>query len=316
MRMKKRGILLINLGTPKEATPQEVKKYLRVFLSDKRVIKTHPLIWQPVLQGIILNTRPKKSAELYQSIWTNEGFPLLNYTLAQRDNVSKLFPDWEVEIGMSYSEPTIEQALDNLLQKGVEDLTIVPMYPQYSGTTVGSVFDSVMRYFIGTDKIITMRFIRSYFDNELYISYYAEKIKESLLHHKIEAVVLSYHGIPVSYVSDGDTYPKECEVTTQKIKEKVGGDVSFIQTYQSKFGPNEWLTPATDATLKDLPNQGIENVLVVAPGFVVDCLETIEELEEENKGYFLENGGKEFIYLPPFNADMAFAEIVRDIVTN
>ena len=137
-----------------------------------------------------------------------------------------------------------------------------------------------------------------------------------MLHHKVDAVVLSYHGIPVSYVSDGDTYPKECEITTQKIKEKVGGDVSFIQTYQSKFGPNEWLTPATDATLKDLPNQGIENVLVVAPGFVVDCLETIEELEEENKGYFLENGGKEFIYLPPFNADMAFAEIVRDIVTN
>lgn len=314
--MKKKGILLINLGKPKEATPQEVKKYLRVFLSDRRVIKTHPFLWQPVLRGIILNTRPKKSAKLYQSIWTEDGFPLLNYTLAQRDNVAKLFPDWEVEVGMSYSEPTIEQALDKLLKKGVEYVTIIPMYPQYSGSTVGSVFDRVMRYFIGTDNIIDIRFIRSYYNNELYTSYYAEKIKESLSRHDIDKIVLSYHGIPVSYVEDGDTYPKECEVTTQKIMGKVGSDVPFVQTYQSKFGPNEWLTPATDTTLKELPHQGVKKVLVVAPGFVVDCLETIEELEEENNGYFLENGGTEFIYLPPFNADKTFADIVKEIINN
>lgn len=313
--MKKKGILLINLGTPKEATPQEVKKYLRVFLSDRRVIKTHPMLWQPILQGIILNTRPKKSAVLYQSIWTEEGFPLLNYTLAQRDNLAELFPDWEVEIGMSYSEPTIEQSLDRLLQKGVEDLTVVPMYPQYSGTTVGSVFDSVMKYFIGTDNIITTRFIRSYYDEQHYIQYFAKKINKVLSETSIDKIVFSYHGIPVSYVSDGDKYPEECHVTTQKIMALVG-DVPFIQTYQSKFGPNEWITPATDDTLKSLPSEGVESVLVVAPGFVVDCLETIEELEEENKGYFLENGGKKFVYLPPFNDDKAYAKVVKAIVLN
>jgi len=311
--MKKKGILLINLGTPKEATPKEVKKYLRVFLSDRRVIKTHPMLWQPILQGIILNTRPKKSAALYQSIWTEEGFPLLNYTLAQRDNVAKLMPEWEVEIGMSYSEPTIEQSLDSLLKKGVEDLTIIPMYPQYSGTTVGSVFDSVMRFFLGTDKIIDMTFIRSYYDNEVYISYYAKKIKQYLEKQRVDKIVFSYHGIPVSYVTDGDNYPKECEATTQKIMSQVG-DVPFIQTYQSKFGPNEWLTPATADTLKSLPSQGVKTVLVVAPGFIVDCLETIEELEEENKGYFIENGGEEFIYLSPFNADPTYAEVVKSII--
>lgn len=313
--MKKRGILLVNLGTPENTSPQALRKYLKKFLSDRRVIKTHPLLWKPLLHGIILNTRPKKSAKLYEKIVKNGELPLLSYTVAQEKNLQRLCPDIEVAMGMSYSKPSIEEGIERLLSKGVEDLTVFPMYPQYSGTTVGSVFDSVMNYFLKKDNIIDLKFIRSFYKEPLYIKYFAEKIKDALAKEPdIEAVVFSYHGIPVSYVNDGDSYPEECTKTTRLIIEELG-DFPHYQTYQSKFGPAEWLTPATENTLKKLPENGVKKILIVAPGFVVDCLETIEELEEENKAYFLDNGGEKYTYLPPFNADMAFAELVKEIVT-
>ncbi|MEY8538092.1 ferrochelatase [Lactococcus muris] len=312
--MKKRGLLLVNLGTPENTSPKALRKYLKKFLSDRRVIKTHPLIWQLLLHGIILNTRPRKSAQLYEKIVREGKFPLLTYTAAQEKNVQELFPDVEVSMGMSYSAPSIETGLENLLNKGVEELTVLPMYPQYSGTTVGSVFDSVMNYFLKKDNIVDLSFIRSFYQEPLYIKYFADKIKNALAKETdIEALIFSYHGIPLSYVTDGDTYPEECTETTRLIMEEIG-DFPHYQTYQSKFGPAEWLTPATDDTLKKLPGQGVKKVLIVAPGFVVDCLETLEELEEENRTYFLENGGEKYIYLPPFNDDKAFAELVKEIV--
>ena len=311
--MKKRGILLVNLGTPENTSPQALRKYLKKFLSDRRVIKTHPLLWQPLLNGVILNTRPKKSAKLYEKIVRDGEFPLLTYTAAQEKNLQELWPEVEVAMGMSYSEPSIESSLETLLSKGVEELTVLPMYPQYSGTTVGSVFDSVMNFFLKKDHIVDLKFIRSFYKEPLYINYFAQKIKETLVKEEdIEAVVFSYHGIPLSYVTDGDTYPEECTETTRLIMEELG-DFPHYQTYQSKFGPAEWLTPATDDTLKKLPGQGVKKILIVAPGFVVDCLETIEELEEENKEYFLENGGEKYVYVSPFNEDMAFAELVKEI---
>ncbi|WP_251422875.1 MULTISPECIES: ferrochelatase [Lactococcus] len=312
--MKKRGLLLVNLGTPENTSPRALRKYLKKFLSDRRVIKTHPLVWQPLLHGIILNTRPRKSARLYEKIVQEGEFPLLTYTAAQEKNLQELCPDVEVAMGMSYSAPSIETSLENLLNKGVEELTVLPMYPQYSGTTVGSVFDSVMNYFLKKDNIVDLSFIRSFYQEPLYIKYFADKIKNALAKETdIEALIFSYHGIPLSYVTDGDTYPEECTETTRLIMEEIG-DFPHYQTYQSKFGPAEWLTPATDDTLKKLPGQGVKKVLIVAPGFVVDCLETLEELEEENRTYFLENGGEKYIYLPPFNDDKAFAELVKEIV--
>ncbi|EJZ8644865.1 ferrochelatase, partial [Enterococcus faecalis] len=304
--MIKKGILLINLGTPKDTSKLEVKKYLKTFLSDRRVIKIHPMIWKPILNGIILNIRPKKSAKLYEKIYTGNGFPLLEYTEKQKENVQSILPDAEVEIGMSYSEPSIETALNTLLSKEIEELNVIPMYPQYSGTTVGSVFDSVMNYFIKSDKIVDIKFIRSFYNNQQYIDYFSKKINEALNESPIDAIVFSYHGIPVSYVKDGDNYPEECTKTTKLIMDKLG-DIPYYQTYQSKFGPSEWLKPATDDTLKKLPSKGIKNILIVAPGFVVDCLETIEELEHENRNYFLENGGEVYKYVPPFNGDIEFA---------
>ncbi len=310
----KKGILLINLGTPKDTSKLEVKKYLKTFLSDRRVIKIHPMIWKPILNGIILNIRPKKSAKLYEKIYTGNGFPLLEYTEKQKENVQSILPDVEVEIGMSYSEPSIETALDTLLSKEIEELNVIPMYPQYSGTTVGSAFDSVMNYFIKSDRIVDIKFIRSFYNNPQYIGYFSKKINEALNESPIDAIVFSYHGIPMSYVKDGDNYPEECTKTTKLIMDKLGA-IPYYQTYQSKFGPSEWLKPATDDTLKKLPSKGIKNILIVAPGFVVDCLETIEELEHENRNYFLENGGEVYKYVPPFNGDIEFAKLVKDIIS-
>lgn len=302
----------MNLGTPKDSSKTEVRKYLKTFLSDRRVIKIHPIIWKPILNGIILNIRPKKSAKLYQKICTENGFPLLEYTEKQMENLKNICPEVEVTIGMSYSEPSIETALDTLLSKEIEELNVIPMYPQYSGTTVGSVFDSVMNYFIKSDRIVDIKFIRSFYNNPQYIGYFSKKINEALNESPIDAIVFSYHGIPMSYVKDGDNYPKECTKTTKLIMDKLG-DIPYYQTYQSKFGPSEWLKPATDDTLKKLPSKGIKNILIVAPGFVVDCLETIEELEHENRNYFLENGGEFYKYVHPFNGDIEFAKLVKEI---
>ncbi|EHS8395100.1 ferrochelatase, partial [Enterococcus faecalis] len=307
--MKRTGILLVNLGTPKDSSKTEVRKYLKTFLSDRRVIKIHPIIWKPILNGIILNIRPKKSAKLYQKICTENGFPLLEYTEKQMENLKNICPEVEVTIGMSYSEPSIETALDTLLSKEIEELNVIPMYPQYSGTTVGSVFDSVMNYFIKSDRIVDIKFIRSFYNNPQYIGYFSKKINEALNESPIDAIVFSYHGIPMSYVKDGDNYPEECTKTTKLIMDKLG-DIPYYQTYQSKFGLSEWLKPATDDTLKKLPSKGIKNILIVAPGFVVDCLETIEELEHENRNYFLENGGEFYKYVHPFNGDIEFAKLV------
>ncbi|MDN3132847.1 ferrochelatase [Enterococcus faecalis] len=312
--MKRTGILLVNLGTPKDSSKTEVRKYLKTFLSDRRIIKIHPIIWKPILNGIILNIRPKKSAKLYQKICTENGFPLLEYTEKQMENLKNICPEVEVTIGMSYSEPSIETALDTLLSKEIEELNVIPMYPQYSGTTVGSVFDSVMNYFIKSDRIVDIKFIRSFYNNPQYIGYFSKKINEALNESPIDAIVFSYHGIPMSYVKDGDNYPEECTKTTKLIMDKLG-DIPYYQTYQSKFGPSEWLKPATDDTLKKLPSKGIKNILIVAPGFVVDCLETIEELEHENRNYFLENGGEVYKYVPPFNGDIEFAKLVKDIIS-
>ena len=304
----------MNLGTPKDSSKTEVRKYLKTFLSDRRVIKIHPIIWKPILNGIILNIRPKKSAKLYQKICTENGFPLLEYTEKQMENLKNICPEVEVTIGMSYSEPSIETALDTLLSKEIEELNVIPMYPQYSGTTVGSVFDSVMNYFIKSDRIVDIKFIRSFYNNPQYIGYFSKKINEALNESPIDAIVFSYHGIPMSYVKDGDNYPEECTKTTKLIMDKLG-DIPYYQTYQSKFGPSEWLKPATDDTLKKLPSKGIKNILIVAPGFVVDCLETIEELEHENRNYFLETGGEFYKYVHPFNGDIEFAKLVKDIIS-
>ncbi|WP_270332817.1 ferrochelatase [Ligilactobacillus acidipiscis] len=311
--MDKKAVVLINLGTPEKPTTKSVREYLNIFLSDQRIIKMSPFWWQPILHTMILPHRPQRSAKLYQQIWREDGSPLLTYARAQQNYLQERLPDYRVEIAMSYSHPLISETFDKLLTAGYQDITIIPLYPQYSGTTVGSVYDDVQDYFRKTDKIVDLRFIHSFYREDDYINYYAEKIKKQLQKTPVDALLFSYHGVPVSYVADGDPYPQECSETTAKIMEKVG-KVKYFQTFQSKFGPSEWLKPATDSTLKGLPHRGYRKILVIAPGFVADCLETLHELEVENKGYFMTHGGEEFVYLPPFNDDPKFADLLAKLV--
>lgn len=311
--MSKSAVMLVNLGTPESASKKDVKKYLNVFLSDRRVIKLSPFLWQPILHMMILPSRPQKSARLYRSIWRKDGSPLLIYAKKQQTFLQERLPDTLIALAMSYSPPHIAETLDQLLAEGVKDLTILPLYPQYSGTTVGSVFDEVMKYFLKNDKIIDLHFIHSFHAHPAYISYYAEKIKRHLAQKPVDALLFSYHGIPLSYHKEGDPYAEECGRTTELIMKEVG-DLPFYQTFQSKFGPQKWLKPATDETMKELPAKGVKKLMVITPGFVADCLETLAEIEVENRDYFMENGGEVFDYVHPFNDDEKFADLLAELV--
>ncbi|WP_207695603.1 ferrochelatase [Enterococcus sp. DIV0212c] len=311
--MSKKGIIIVNLGTPDKPETKEVRAYLKRFLGDKRVIDTNRLIWLPVLHGIILRTRPKKSAALYQKVWQEAGSPLLIYTQSQTEQLQERFPDHIVRYAMSYSKPLIPEVLKEMHDLGVTDLTIIPLYPQYSTTTTAPIFDEVAKFYLKAEAIPSLHFIQSFYDEPLYIEALANQIKQALAEKEFDKIVFSYHGIPVSYVEKGDHYLEHCEQTTQAVMKQVG-DVPFISTFQSKFGPAEWLTPATDQTLKELPKQGGKNILIITPGFVSDCLETVEEIEKENYGYFMENGGEHFHYIHPFNADPIFVDILEKII--
>ncbi|MCL2235498.1 MAG: ferrochelatase [Defluviitaleaceae bacterium] len=308
-----KGVLLVNVGTPDAPTPEAVKGYLRVFLSDRRVIKKQGLLWKVVLNGIILRKRPPKVAKRYEAIWTKGGSPLLVYLETLQSHLQSLLPSAKVEIGMSYSKPTISQALDRLLKEGVTNLTIVPLFPQYSGTTVGPIFDTVSEYFRKTDKIINLQFIASFHTRQSYIDYFAKRIKSAVAKNNLDGILFSFHNIPSAYVKDGDRYPKECEETTKLIMEQVG-DVNHVLAYQSVFGHDEWMEPQTEKIIKELPAKGIKRLLVVAPGFVADNLETILELDVEAREEFMNAGGEKFVYLPTFNADKELAEIITDLI--
>lgn len=308
------GILLINLGTPAEPTPKAVKQYLKLFLGDPRVIQMPRALWWPILNLMILPTRSKKSAQLYQSIWTENGSPLLYYTQQQTAALQAHFPDKMVRYAMSYSQPRIETVLTEFEQAGVTDLTIIPLYPQYSTTTTGAVYDEVAQFYVQHPQMPTLHFIHDFSTNPLYTQAMATKIQQVLTQADYDQILFSYHGIPQSYVAKGDRYPEHCQACTTAIMAQVNTEIPAIMTYQSKFGPNEWLTPATDATLKELPHQGVKKILVVTPSFVADCLETIEEIESENYDYFMSNGGQQFDVVKPFNDDSAFTAVLASLV--
>lgn len=313
--MNKKGVLLVNLGTPDQPTPEAVREYLKDFLGDPRVIDTNRFLWWPILHWMILPKRPQKSAELYAQIWTKDGSPLLIHTKRQTELLAELLPEYIVRYAMSYSTPRIPAMLTEMEEQGVEDLTIIPMYPQYSTTTTASIFDEVVTFYHKRVKMPSLRFVRDFYSRPDYVNALANKIKAKLAEEPVDRIVFSYHGIPLSYVTKGDIYPEQCENTTAMVMAQVG-DVPSMTTYQSKFGKAEWLTPATDQTMHDLPKQGAKKILIVTPSFVADCLETLEEIEIENKGYFLTSGGEYFGVVSPFNDDPAFAQVLADITEN
>ncbi|WGE76736.1 ferrochelatase [Actinobacillus equuli subsp. haemolyticus] len=304
MTLNKIGILLANLGTPDEPTAPAVKRYLKQFLSDPRVIDLPKFKWQLILNGIILPKRSPKVAKLYREIWTEQGSPLLAISRQQQQALQDYFNQQNqnvlVELGMSYGNPSIESATDRLIKAGVSKIIILPLYPQYSSTTTASVLDAFARGLTQQRKIVPFEFIHSYHNHPLYIQALANTIQLA----EDEKLLFSFHGIPKRYQTEGDFYPEHCQQTAQLVANKLSlSDEQWLVTYQSRFGDEEWLQPYTDETLEKLPSQGVKKIAVICAGFSADCLETLEEIAEENKENFLNAGGQSYRYIPALNAN-------------
>ena len=301
------GVLITNLGTPDAPNKKELKVYLNQFLSDPRVIELPKILWQILLKLVILQIRPSKSAEAYKQIWTDKGSPLLDIANRQLNKIQSSFSSKNenivFEVGMRYGNPSIPDALLKLQKKQVRRLLVLPMYPQYCAATTGSTFDEVTNVLQKWRWIPEMRFINQYFEEKNYIEALSNSIKSFWKKtSKPQKIIFSYHGIPKRYLTNGDPYHCFCLKTTRLVKEQMGlSDDEIMTTFQSRFGREEWLKPYTSETLKELPKQGIKNIHIISPGFSSDCLETLEELEEENKEYFMESGGENYHYIPCLN---------------
>ena len=315
MHQTKTGILLANLGTPDAPTPGAVKRYLRQFLSDKRVVDTSRLLWWPLLRGVILPIRSPRVAKLYQSVWMEEGSPLMEYSRRQQQALAARLPDTPVALGMSYGSPSLARAVDDLLAQGVGHIVVLPLYPQYSCSTVAAVWDELARILAKKRAIPGISFIRDYADHPDYIHALAASVRASFaVHGEPDLLLLSYHGIPQRYANQGDDYPQRCRDTTRELVSALGlPPERVMMTFQSRFGREPWLTPYTDETLKMLGEQGTKHIQVLCPGFAADCLETLEEIAVQNREVFLEAGGEQYEYIPALNADVAHIEMMVNL---
>jgi protoporphyrin/coproporphyrin ferrochelatase len=304
----KTGVLITNLGTPDAHTAKALRVYLAEFLSDARIVEIPKLIWWFILHGIILRVRPKKSAAKYQSIWTEEGSPLLVNSQRQAAAIQLQLGDSAlVKLGMRYGNPSISSALKEFQQLGVRKIIVLPLYPQYAAATTGSTFDAIAKEFVKWRWVPELHFINSYYDNELYITALSNSAREYIdaqtkENKKPQKIIFSYHGTPQRSLDLGDPYYCLCQKTTRLVQEKLGLEKDdCLTTYQSRFGYAEWLKPYTDETLKTLPGTGIKNIAILSPAFSSDCLETLEELAMENRETFLHAGGETYHYIPALN---------------
>ena len=316
------GVLLSNLGTPDKPKRKELRVYLKEFLSDPRVIETPKLIWQIILNGIILNTRPQKSAKNYQKVWTDQGSPLLVILNKQKQLTQELLGKENLEIeftiGMRYGNPSIKKGLEELREKNCNKIIVLPMYPHYCAATTGSTFDEVTNTIQKWRWVPSLRFISTYHDHPDYIKALANSIKKHWdKHGKPDKILFSYHGIPKKYFTKGDPYHCLCSKTTRLVREQMGLSEEFaITTFQSRFGPEEWLQPYTDKTVEQLAKNKLEHLQIIAPGFSSDCLETIEELDGENREIFKEHGGEKFSYVPCLNDQDDHISLIGALIKN
>lgn len=296
------GILVVNLGTPDAPTTQAVKRYLKQFLSDRRVVEISPLIWQPILRGIILNTRPQKSAKAYAKVWTGDGSPLASFTIAQSKSLGRRMQAVaDVRHAMRYGNPSVPDQLAAMKAVGCNKILIAPLYPQYSGATTGTVLDEAYAALTKMRWHPAIRTLPPYHDDPAYITALKMSVEASLaqLDFTPDALVISFHGMPERTLHLGDPYHCHCQKTARLLSEAMGREL--VVSFQSRFGRAKWLEPATDATLMQLARDGRKKAAIFAPGFSVDCLETLEELAIQGHEQFEEAGGTHFAYLPCLN---------------
>ncbi|NBN65321.1 ferrochelatase [Pannonibacter tanglangensis] len=313
------GVLLVNLGTPDATSYWPMRRYLREFLSDKRVIEWPKIVWYPILYGIVLMTRPKKSGHAYDEIWNKEldESPLRTITRSQSDKLAeqmgnqngRLVVDW----AMRYGQPSIRSRLENLKAQGCDRILVFPLYPQYSATTTATVNDEVCKALLNMRWQPAIRTVPPYHDDPVYIEALSQSVERHLagLDFEPDVILTSYHGIPQSYFKKGDPYHCHCMKTTRLMRERLGMDKEKLRvTFQSRFGPEEWLQPYTDKTVEALAKDGVKKIAVMNPGFVADCLETLEEIAGEAGEIFEEAGGEHFTHIPCLNdSDLGMAVI-------
>jgi protoporphyrin/coproporphyrin ferrochelatase len=316
------GILLVNLGTPDTADTRGVRVYLKEFLSDPRVIENQGLLWKLALNGVILRTRPRRKARDYLKIWNTEKneSPLKTITRAQSEKLAAAISDHDhvvVDWAMRYGNPSIKSRIDALTAQGCDRLLVVPLYPQYSAATSATVCDEAFRVLSDMRVQPTLRVSPPYYDDPNYIEALAVSINAHLqgLPFQPELIVASYHGMPQKYIDLGDPYQAQCVATTDALRKRMGLEASkLILTFQSRFGFDQWLQPYTDKTIEQLAKDGVRRVAVVMPGFSADCLETLEEIAQENAEIFKHNGGDQFAAIPCLNDSDAGMDVIRQLV--
>jgi protoporphyrin/coproporphyrin ferrochelatase len=313
------GVLLVNLGTPDAPTPAAVRRFLAEFLWDPRVVEQPRVLWWLALHVVILRVRPSRSAHAYQQIWTPAGSPLLLHTTALtqalRETLATSLPDARVELGMTYGSPSIAGALGRLRDAGARRLLVLPLYPQYSGTTTASAFDHVTTELRRWRWVPEVRFIHGYFDDATYIDVVSASIAEHWRAKGRAHLLFSFHGIPQRYLVAGDPYHCQCLKTARLVAERLGlGSDDWNVSFQSQVGREEWLRPYTDETLVRYAQQGPKRVTVVCPGFATDCLETLEEIAIRNRALFVAKGGEAYDYVPALNASSAHAKLLAQMI--
>ena len=320
VKFGKTGVLIINLGTPNSTSWWDIRKYLKEFLSDKRVIEVNPIIWQIILNLFILTFRPSKTAHAYKKIWrkeTNES-PLLFFTRSQASKLSSKIGSEKIiiDFAMRYGSPSIKSRLNQLKEKGCEHIVVLPLYPQYAAATTATVCDEVYRSLMNMRWQPSLQIIPHYESEPKYIDALVESVEKKIkeINWKPDLIISSYHGIPQSYFDKGDPYQCYCQKTTRLMREKFNS-IEIKTTFQSRFGPQAWLKPYTDKTLESLPKNGIKNLLIICPGFASDCVETLEEIDIQGRESFLSNGGENFDLIPCLNDNSEHIELFEKLVT-
>ena len=320
IKFGKTGVLLINLGTPDSTKWLDIRRYLKEFLSDRRVIEVNPILWKIILNLIILTFRPSKTAKAYKKIWMKDKnmSPLRYYTQVQSLKLNKKNGNDKliVDYAMRYGQPSIKSKIKDLKEKGCENLVILPLYPQYAAATTATVCDEVYRSLIKMRWQPSLQIIPHYESEPLYINAISKSIetKISQINWKPDIIMASYHGIPKKYFEKGDPYHCYCHKTTRLINEKIKSSIPIMTTFQSRFGPQEWLQPYTDKTLEKLPKEGKKNILLICPGFASDCVETLEEISIEGKKSFMEAGGENFDFIPCLNDSEEHIDLFSHLV--